>query len=440
NKGLYIYTRHDIEGIKDSKQSKGYSGVVHFMTDNNLVAGCPKDGGLCKQSIYENVIINYGNYTSAYDEADSDQNAQNLAILTAEKVYFFIGDNKAWEKDVLMRGDPLSVSVSPGGKYVIFSTEISQEPYRIFKIFTDNNVDKTFTQPNKNEDVVFVHANDKGLFYATKHNRTLKYYQIGSYTTEYNPASPAPSATPNSKTSALSYWSDGTWHQASQQSFNNLVEGAIYLANQNITLDMGGANGSLFILKDTLFSVDNYQHPILLKGQMTADFASPQIVYALKFDRFDMQLFQSKLNLFRANRLNADEYFVVKNVHTKFRLTNLENNFNVAVDTGEVQVLNNKKTETITSGKQISIDKDNQVKESIYLGWKLYAIIAGVFALISGVLLFVYRKTKVGRTTLSILQTILKTILKVLKFSILLFKIIFNTFCKLIKKQIKKRK
>ena len=406
NKGLYIYTRFDIEGKENRQQAMGYTGTVHFTADNNLIAGCPEGGGLCKQSIYENVITNYGDITSSYREADSSQTGQNFAALTTEKVYLFTGDNKAWEKDVITRGDPLSLSVSPGGKFVIYSTAHETQHPRIFKIFTDNNIDKTMGEvEDSDEDVVFVHANDKGLFIATHHGKILKYYQVGSYSTDYNQPTSIPSVTPEENTTGLSIYFDGQYFPTrSDQSFNNLDEGVIYVANRNINLNMGDTNGSLFILAGSIFSVNANHQPILLKGQMTAEFASPITIYALKFDRFDMTLFQTQLNLFRANRLSEDEYFIVKNIHTKFKLINEANAFKVQVENGQVQVNGQEIDQTVESGKQITIDQNNQVKEASYLGWKVYAIVAGVAAAIAGLLLFIYRQTKIGKKIIALLK------------------------------------
>jgi hypothetical protein len=160
---------------------------------------------------------------------------------------------------------------------------------------------------------------------------------------------------------------------------------------------MGGSNGTLHILNGSYFSVDQSHHPILLKGQLTADFNSPSTVYAIKFDRFLMDLFKTKLAQFIAGTLSANEYFIVQNIHTKFSIENLPNIFNVKVDDGQVKFTANKTERIINSGKQISVDASNNVKESIYLGFRIYAIIIGVLILISGTILFMSKNTKAGR-------------------------------------------
>jgi hypothetical protein len=179
----------------------------------------------------------------------------------------------------------------------------------------------------------------------------------------------------------------------------------MYLANQTMTLKLNDSGNTLTILEGTIFSLDGSRNPVLLKGQITADFISPVTIYAIKFDRYDLELFQNKLNQFwRIRTLPENEYFVIKNIHTKFRLTNQPNQFGVAVENGQVNVLADKTEKTIDAGKQISIDAKNTIKESIYITSKIYSIIFSVCILIAGIVLLIYRKTKVGGRIISTLK------------------------------------
>jgi len=420
NKGLYIYTRFDIEGVEKSKQAETYAGTVHFMTDNNLTANCPEGGGLCKQSIYENVIANYGQYNSSYRKADSSQDSTNLATLTTDKVYFFNGANLVWEKDVITRGNPLSLSVSPGGKYVIYSTAHETKHPRIFKIFTDNNIDKTMGEvEDSDEDVIFVHANDKGIFIATEHGKIIKYYQVGTYSTDYNPQTPPPTTAGKLYENNISYYENGVWFGLGQTNYYQLSPWKVYMANTDLNFDMQEPYGNLRIKEGTLFAVDMNHHPILLKGQMTADFGSPAILYALKFDRYDLELFIQKISQFIAGNLPQSEYFIIQNIHTKFIVSNYENKFNVAVENGQVEIIGKDVAEKIETGRQITIDLQNNIKESIYLSRKIYSIITGILVLLSSVLLYVYRKTKVGKKIIQVLKAMGKAIYKYGKILIL---------------------
>ncbi|NMC35480.1 carboxypeptidase regulatory-like domain-containing protein [Candidatus Beckwithbacteria bacterium] len=423
NKGMYTYTRFDIEGIKNSKAPMSYPGLLHFTTSNNVIVDCPKGGGECLQTFNDTVITNLGNVNGNVRVIDSSQDTSSIAIITSDKAYLFRNANKTWEKDVVTKGHPLDISVSPGGKYAIYSTYVKDQNHRTIRIFTDNNLDKTpATLPsNREEDALFVHANDKGLFFATQEEKTIKYYQVGDYSTDYNPATPEPTPTGNRTSNNISYYENGTWHNMGEVTYYQLLPGRIYMANTTLTLNVEEPWGRMTFLEGTVFGTDNYLHPVLLKGQITADFSSPAKIYAIKFDRFDMDLFASKLAAFTAGTLDSNEYFLVKNVHTKFIVSNYENAFNVKVADGEVEVSGKDVAQKIEAGKQISIDQDNKVTESVYLGWKLYAIIAGVLVLISGILLFIYRKTKVGKTIIGILNKTAKLILKYGKILIISF-------------------
>lgn len=433
NKGLYVYTRHDIYGYENSKEDVGYAtnGDLHFTTANNIVGSCPKVDQ-CVHTINNTVVTNIGDIKGGrIFKIDSSQDASKIVFATVDKAYMFSNGSKLWEKDVKIYGDPADISVSPGGKYVIYSTSSTTQPYRTIKIFTDNNIDKTpsgLPHPGR-EDVEFVHANDKGLYFLTNYHKTLKFYKVGSYSVDYNPTG-VPTTTPEVSASGLSYYQNGVFNQASAQSFNDLVEGLIYIANRSINLNMGGGKGTLHITEGTIFSVDHYRNPVLLKGQLTADFNSPVTIYALKFDRYDLELFKRKLGLFVwTTKLPSSEYFVVKNIHTKFTVRNNPNDFNVAVENGQVNVLADKKEKVINSGKQITIDAKNNIKESVYFSSNIILIIIGVLLLISAGVLFYYRKTKVGSTIIKILKTIASLTWKY-------FKILLAWIWKMIKKLI----
>ena len=280
-------------------------------------------------------------------------------------------------------------------------------------MITSDNVDRTPSgvPNNTNQDVAYVSANDKGIFYAVLDGKKLKFYQIGKYTNEYNPETVSPTVS-SEWTNGISFYSQGEFHDAGLKALYNLDPGVIYRADKSIRLKMvdlseNSSLGVLSITKDSLFSVDADGHPILLKGQMTANFNSPAKVYAIKFDRFDLNLFQEKLDQFIAGNLPATEFFIIKNIHTKFTVKNQSNNVNVAVDTGEVQVLSRGLEKSVTAGKQVSIDGKNNVKESVYFAGKFYLIAFGVLVFVAVILLFRYRKTPVGKKILQILKTVL---------------------------------
>lgn len=413
NKSLYVYTQYDILGLKNRKEKVSYAPheAIHFTTQNQVVAGChDSDGDQCVQTIFRNLITNLGQFTSGARAIDSSQNASKIGLITTKKAYLFKGNKKLWEKNIQVFGDFPDLSVSPGGQYVIYSTVDGNNPYRTIKIFTSDNINKTPANlPSaRREDVVFVHANDQGIYFLTEQQKKLKLYQVGIYGTDYNPTS-KPSVTPQVQVFSLSYWQKGNFYPAGGKSFAQLEDGVIYLANQNVTLDMGNGNGSLRILSGTLFSVNN-NHPILLKGQLTADFSSPAIIYAIKFNRYDLNLFQNRLNEFRATTLADNEYFVVKNIHTKFTVSNTFNRFNVAVENGQVSVIVDNKEKLISFNRQITVDAENRIRESLYFG-RLGKFWVALLVIGVGAALFFSIKIKVGKAMIKMLKIMIIFIL-----------------------------
>ena len=407
NKSLYAYSRMEIMGL-GGYSTMGYTPPVYFLHGNGLIAGCEGRGGeRCAMTIARKELTRYGNVRESR-VIDSSFNDARVIFGGFDTLSLYGGGTKTFEKDVNASGREPSASISMGGQYIIYTHNDQGVHNADFKIVTTNNVEKTPADNlNVNEDVIFVHANDKGLFFLTSRGTILRYYQVGKYTNDYNAPTSVPTAKPETSTSGLSFYFDGNYGQArTDLNFSSLVEGVMYIADRNINLDMGGTMGSLNILQGTVFSIDANHRPILLKGQMTADFNSPAIIYAIKFDRFDMNLFRTKLDQFRSGTLPASEYFVIKNIHTKFTVRNSTDDFNVAVDSGQVNVLADKTERMVNSGRQISINAADTIKESIYISSRVYTIIIGIVVLIVSIVLFIYRKTKVGSKIIEILKKV----------------------------------
>jgi hypothetical protein len=388
DKGLHKYTRHETEGTGDDdfERNPAHCGD-YFLRNNNMISDC-KDG-LCEKTISNQqvrVIGDISEHTSAtvYDQSFSDK---TIVTRTYKKLYYF--GQSTWNKELKSDNNYKSVAVSPGGMYTIVTEGSGSSSLLKLKIFGNTGGDKTPDFPYR--DVKFVFANDKGLFFAQVVLNRIEFYKVGEYQTDYNPQIQA-SPTSEVLTSGLYHFANGRFDLTGNINFENLLSGDIYMAGQNINFDMGGANGTLHILNGTYFSVDQNHHPILLKGQLTAEFNSPTTVYAIKFDRFSMDLFKIKLGQFISGTLSEDEYFIVKNIHTKFTLNNKPNVFNVAVDSGQVSVKVNKSEKVVNSGRQITIDAHNNIRESIYVSAVIYVVIFGVLILICGISLFIYRK------------------------------------------------
>jgi hypothetical protein len=435
NKGLHQYTRYETEGKMDYKKGSTASAGCgeYFFRNDNYIDSC-KDG-LCEKTISNQqvrVIGSIAEHTAA-TKYDSTFNDGTVVVRTYKKLYYF--GATSWNKELKSDNMYKSVAVSPGGMYTIVS-EGSGAALKL-KIFGNTGSDKTKDFPYKN--VKFVFANDKGLFFAQVVLNRIEFYQVGEYTTEYNPEIQT-TPPPPLKTTGLSIYLNGNFSLAGEKSYSELEPGFMYRADRTLNLNIFGNGSNLRILEGTIFSLDGGKNPILLKGQITADFNSPVTIYAIKFDRFDLSLFRTKLNQFwRIRSLPESEYFVIKNIHTKFRLTNESNKFNVAVEVGQVNVITDKNERVVNGGRQITIDASNNIKESAYISFKVYPIIIGIIILIAGVLLFIYRKTKLGSKIIEILKKIALMILRLIKkVTLLLLRGIKRLFQLLIKSLKKK--
>jgi hypothetical protein len=420
NKGLHKYTRYETEGKMDYKKGSTAPAPCgkYFLRNNNFVALCDgKQEGFCEETIANQQVRVIGTIDEGGSVKstlfDSTIDNSTLVIRTYEKLYYF--GASSWKNEVKSDNMYKSVAVSPGGMYTIVAAGSGSSTLLGLKIFGNTGGDKTPDFPYSN--VKFVFANDKGIFFAQVVLNKIEFYQVGEYQIDYNPQIQA-SPTPETSISDIYHFANGRFDPTGNIQFENLTVGDIYMAGRNTTIDMGAANGALHILNGTIFSVDQNHHPILLKGQLTAEFNSPTTVYAIKFDRYSMDLFKTKLSQFIAGTLSEDEYFKVQNIHTKFTVTNESNNVHVAVETGQVKVSVNKTEKTIDAGKQISIDKTNAIKETMYISSKIYTIIFGVFILIGSVVLFIYRKSRIGSLIIEIAKKTGTILWKICKFPV----------------------
>lgn len=438
NKGLHKYTRYETEGKMDYKRGSTTSADCgkHFLRNNNIVTSCKgKQEGYCEETLAKQQVRIIGDTdeggSSTSTLFDSAFNDTTTVVRTFKKLYYFGQSN--WNKELKSDNMYKSVAVSPGGMYTLV-TEGSGASLKL-KIFGNTGGDKTPDFPY--EDVKFVFANDKGLFFASVVLNRLNFYQIGEYQNEYK-SEETTKETGLETTSDLSRLSGDTFVPAGEVSFSTITPGLIYRAERNLQLKYLNPAGTLSILEGTIFSKEYNHRPVLLKGQLAAEFGSPMTVYAIKFDRYGLSLFQSKLSQFIAGTLAEGEYFIVQNIHTKFTVKNSPNQVLVAVANGEVQVKGGKTERTVTSGKQITIDAKNEIKESIYIGSKIKAIILGIVVLILSVVLFIYRKTKVGSKIIEILKKTAVYIWKYLKILIKWFWLIIKVVIIFIRKMVKK--
>ena len=411
------------------------------MRNNNYVGGCNE--GLCEETISNKKVRVIGDIpeNTASNKFDSTYDDGTIVARTYKKLYYLGPSN--WSKELDSDNSYKSVAVSPGGAYTII-TEGSGGSLKL-KVYDENGVDKTPEFPYKH--VRFVFANDKGLFFAQLVSNRIELYKIGEYDNEYRPADLTPTVVPQ-WFNGLSYYSRGQFFPSGENTFASLDPGVMYRADKNIQMSMirpfTSTNlGTLSITKDTIFSVDYNHNPILIKGQLTAKFGSPVTIYAIKFDRYWTGQFMVKLTDFLHHLLPEDEYFIVQNIHTKFTVKNEVNKFNVAVDSGEVKILGDKIDLNINQGRQITIDKNNGIKETSYVNFKSLAIILGVLILIFGAMLFHFRKTKVGGKIIILLKQFGIFIWKLIKKLLViiwkgiksLFQLLINIFKKYAKRK-----
>jgi len=417
NKGLHKYTRYETEGKMDYTRGStepancGY----HFLRNNNIIVACDgKQEGYCEETLSNQQVRIIGEIDEGVSMTttifDSTFDSGTIVVRTYKKLYYL--GSSSWKKELESDNMYKDVAVSPGGMYTIVTVGNGSSTLLGLKIFGNTGGDKTPDFRYKN--VKFVFANDKGLFFAQVSLNKIEFYQVGEYQTEYKPAVQS-SPTPEISPSGLYHFANGRFDPAGDLEFGDLIPSDIYTVGRNINFDMGSGNGTLHILNGTYFSVDQNHHPIILRGQLTVDFNSPMTVYAIKFDRYLMDLFKTKLSQFIAGTLPDNEYFIVKNIHTKFTVINNEDKFNVMVDSGEVKVTGDKINLDIKQGRQIIVNKNNEIKVTGYINFKILSIIIGLIILVLGTVLFYYRKTKVGKKIIEILKVIGKFIWKLIK-------------------------
>lgn len=445
NKGFYQYTRFDTEALLDydrpSKEKVDFGSYqgTHFLRNNNVVGSGKENCVLGIKSIFGNKFIACLNTDISPVFTDSSNDSSSIAVIGTNKIAWFKGGGRIFQKSVETRSNFLSVGVTPGGDYLIFNTYLESLPYRIFKVFSKNNKDE-ITPLSKSDqekinkdgnDVVYVAANDKGIFYASLKHKKLSFYQVGKYQKEYKPETQTQQEEINTSTNHNLFMVEGEKYlPLGNIDFRTLYFGKLYFAKNDLNLNLGSSLKVLKITANTYFSIKENNVLVLLKGQINLETKTAFKIYAIKFDRFDLNLFQEKLNQFLNNSLSEENYFLIENIQTKFWVKNEIGIIHVAVESGEVQIKGKDINEKITDSNQIIIDKKNKVEKSKYFGGKVYQIIIILILIIISVLLFVYRNTQIGKLILKILKKILDLAYTIIKKIIYLFlqlmKTVFN--------------
>ncbi|OGK63053.1 hypothetical protein A2334_00235 [Candidatus Roizmanbacteria bacterium RIFOXYB2_FULL_38_10] len=443
DKGLHKYTGYEIEGKGDDDFKRNPATCPdYFLRNNHRVTNC-KDG-LCEETISHNQVRVIGDITNitTVTKYDSTFDDSTVVARTHKTLYYFGQSN--WSKELRSDNSYKSIAVSPGGMYTIV-TEGSGGSLKL-KVFDRTGGDKTPDFPYKH--VRFVFANDKGLFFTQLVSNRIELYKIGEYDNEYRPPDLTPTVIPQ-WFDGLSYYSQGQFFPSRDNTFASLDPGVMYRADKNIQMSIikpfSSVNlGTLSITKDTIFSVNYNYNPILIKGQMTANFGSPVTIYAIKFDRYWTGNFKVKLEDFMHHMLPEDEYFIIQNIHTRFTIKNEANSINVAVDSGDVAVKGKNIEEKVSGNNQITIDGKNNIKKSLFISIVVYRVVGLIWLLSAGILLFIKRKTLLGKRILQVMKVILIwTWILVKKISVLIWKglkILSQLIIGLIKKTSKNKK
>ncbi len=195
NSSLHKYTRKEIEGIGSGHDLQGYGSFIFFRRNGTLVSHCKERvDGWCERSIADAQIRKIGEIRMFPQIMDESYGGEVLMIRTPDAVYAF--GSSSWTKEFRREPSFTSLSVSPGGMYVMATGREEQSAVETLKIYGNTGGDKT---PEFDYDHVrYVSANDKGLFFAQVVSDKMEYYQVGAYQKDYNAPSTTSTNTKNS--------------------------------------------------------------------------------------------------------------------------------------------------------------------------------------------------------------------------------------------------
>lgn len=198
NSSLHKYTRKEVEGVGDGRDLQGYGSFVFFRRNGNLISHCKgSENGWCERSISDIQISKIGDTYATPQIMDESYDGTMLAIRTHEGIYAF--GQSTWSHEFRREPSFTSMSVSPGGMYIMVTGREENSAVETLKIYGNTGGDKT---PGfKYDHVRFVSANDKGMFFAQVKSDKIEYYQAGAYRKDYN--APATSATDTKGTNFL---------------------------------------------------------------------------------------------------------------------------------------------------------------------------------------------------------------------------------------------
>jgi len=440
NSNLYKYTRKEIEGIGDGRDFQSYltSEDLHFLRNNNFVAGCKGQGGQqCIVSISDQTVKTLGEVDGGSRVIDSSTDGQTIAIRNYKKVYYFSGNS--WNRE--LESDPgfESVAVTPGGEYVIVAKGSSGSNSLV--IFDKNGKEVTPKFDYKN--VRYVEANDRGIFFASVVLNKISYYQIGKYGNDYNP--PEVSKTPGQTSfGGIQVYVDT---QKNFQDINYILTwermyaNVLYKTKDKITIATSW--GKLILSAGTVFVKSESGEPMLLWGQAEVETATPITMVVFKNKLADPEKLRVTYDQYYQGTLSADKYVIIRNLHTRYSVKAQKGIVAINVSKGTVETSFNNQKINIDQGAKITVDEKNRVTSGRIFPTNLYLILGGILLVIVIFLERKYKDTAFVKKSKEILGKLIILIWKLLKKALkLLFKtlrsIIVGTI-KLIKGRLKRK-
>jgi hypothetical protein len=410
NNTLYKYTRLEMEGVGEKAlQTYAASEELKFLRNNTIVGSCKT--GLCIRSLNGAEVRTLGRTKGAVRFVDATNDDATVIARTDDGLAYF-GSN-FWEKDFDRAPDFVSTAITPGGQYVILARGGAGGKWLTLSVLDAAGADKTpdFTY----EDVRYVEANDRGMFFTQVRSNKVSYFQIGKYANEYKPPVDSQTETQTQSSDFRIYVnSDNTFTDTGYAvSWDSMYPGIMYRAKKDLTLHT--AWGKITVSRDTVIAKGPQGEPVLLWGQAEVEAQSPITMMILKSKLFEPSVMSEKIGLYISGSLPTDQYVLIRNLHTAYAIASGKGGVSVAVKNGSIEITHKSLVKEIKAGQQAEISDDGKIVIGLvwmrWIGWAA----AGLCTIIIGILLFRFRKSKFVSGLFAVLRLIVRYALIVIK-------------------------
>ena len=378
NSNLYKYTRKEIEGVGDGRDSKGCREF--FLHDNNLVDNCRGEDGWCVLTLAEQLVRRLGESLggrSGRFVMDSSTNDQTIIMRNYRGLTFF-GKN-TWSKE--LESDPgfLSAAVTPGGDYVIVAKDTAR-PVNSLAVFDKNGNDVTPKFDYKH--VRFVEANDRGIFFATVVRNEMAYYQLGKYAAEYKP----PEA--NKPMDHISFGEIQIYNETEKKfknveetlTWENLSINTLYKIKDKIAVSTSW--GKLILSSGTVFAKNENGEPMLSWGQAEVEAVNPITMVVFKNKLPDAEKLYDAFSQYNQGKLPENKYLLIHNLHTDYLVKTENQKVVIQIRKGEVEAISQGEKINVSEGNKIVIDENNKIFRSRLIPTWFYFLGIGVVLII----------------------------------------------------------